>query len=134
MEPVSIVSSFFSMIFALAVILGLLLGAVYFVKKFLPNAAPGLADNSMIHIVSSRYLGPKSSIMIVEILGKVVVIGVSADKLSYLTEISGEEALEKLRNAKEQNKSLPSVADYMKRNKIWSRMAVYWGERGGKGK
>ena len=100
MESVSLMSSFLNMIFALAIILGLLLGAVYLLKKFLPNVAPTLGDNSMINIVSARSLGPKSSIMIVEILSKVVVIGVSADKLSYLTEISGEEALERLKNFK----------------------------------
>lgn len=134
MESVSIMSSFLNMIFALAVILGLLLGAVYLLKKFLPNAAPGLVDNSIINVVASRYLGPKSSVMIVEILGKVVVIGVSADKLSYLTEISGEEALAKLKDIKEQNKSLPSFADYMKKNRFFNRLDGFFKERRGNGK
>jgi flagellar biosynthetic protein FliO len=124
MEPVSIMSSFFSMIFALAVVLGLLLGAVYLLKRFLPNTAPGLVDNSVINVVSARYLGPKSSLMIVEILGKVVVIGVSSDKLSYITEISGQEALEKLKTIKAQSKSLPSLSDYMKRNRFLNRLAI----------
>jgi flagellar protein FliO/FliZ len=122
------------MIFALAVILGLLLGAVYFLKKFLPNTAPGFADNSIINVVSTRYLGPKSSIMIVEILGKVVVIGVSSDKLSYLTEISGNEALEKLKYIKEQNKSLPTLAGYMKKNKTFNKVAYFFGKRNGTGR
>jgi len=121
------------MIFALAVILGLLLGVVYFLKKFLPGAAPGLADNSIIHVVASRYLGPKSSIMIVEILGKVLVIGAAADKLSFLTEISGEDALEKVRNIKQQNKPLPSLSDYVKKNRLLNRMSGFFGERNGKG-
>ncbi len=134
MESVSIMSSFLNMIFALAIILGLLLGAVYFLKKFLPNSTQGLADDSIINIVSARYLGPKSSIMIVEILGKVVVIGVSADKLSYLTEISGEDAMEKLKSIKQQNKSLPSLPDYMKRTRLVARMAGLFRKRNGKGK
>ncbi|MCK9362259.1 MAG: flagellar biosynthetic protein FliO [Syntrophales bacterium] len=131
MESVSIMSSFLNMIFALAVILGLLLGAVYLLKKFLPNAAPAFVDNSIINIVSARYLGPKSSVMILEILGKVIVIGVSADKLSYLTEISGEEALEKLKKFKEQNRSLPSFTDYMKKNRFFNRLEVFFKERRG---
>jgi flagellar protein FliO/FliZ len=122
------------MIFALAVILGLLLGAVYLLKRFLPNTASGFANNSIINIVSSRYLGPKSSIMIVEILGKVVVIGVSADKLSYLTEISEKEALEKLEYIRGQNKSLPPLSDYMKKNIIFNKLADFFGKRNGAGK
>jgi flagellar protein FliO/FliZ len=133
MESVSIMSSFLKMIFALAIIIGLLLGAVYFLKRFLPNATPGLGDNSVINIVAARYLGPKSSIMIVEILGKMVVIGVAADKMSYLTDISDEGALEKLRKLKEQNKSLPSFTGYMKRNRLFARIAVFFRERGDKG-
>jgi flagellar biosynthetic protein FliO len=132
MEPVSIMSSFFSMIFALAVILGLLLGAVYLLKRFLPNTAPGFADNSLIQVISARYIGPKSSVMIVEILGKVVVIGVSADNLSYITEITGEEAMEKLKAVKAQSKAMPSLSNYMKKNEVFGRMVALVRGRGGR--
>jgi len=118
-------SSFFSMIFALAVILGLLLGVVYLLKRFLPNTTSGLVDNSIIQVISARYIGPKSSIMIVEILGKVVVIGVSSDKLSYITEISGEEAMEKLKLIKAQSGTIPSLGDYMIKNKALSRISAF---------
>lgn len=134
MEPVSVASSFISMIFALAVILGLLFAAVYFLKRFLPRSAPGMADNSAIKIIASRYLGPKSSIMIVDIVGKAVVIGVSAENVSFITELSSDEALEKLKTIREQNVNLQSLSDYMRKNKMLNKVKVYFGERSKKAK
>jgi flagellar protein FliO/FliZ len=129
MEPVSVASSFISMISALAVILGLLFAAAWFLKRFLPRSAPGLADASAIKIIASRYLGPKSSIMIVDIVGKALVIGVSTNNVSLITELSSAEAREKLKTIREQNVNMQSLSDYMKKNKMVNRVKVYFGER-----
>lgn len=135
MEPVSLTSSFISMISALAVILGLLFAAAYFLKRFFPRSAPGLAaDASAIKIIASRYLGPKSSIMIVDIVGKALVIGVSAENVSLITELSSPEALEKLKTIREQNVNMQSLSDYMKKNRMVNKVKVYFGKRSGKAK
>jgi flagellar biosynthetic protein FliO len=114
----AILPSFFKMLFALAIVLGLMVGAAYFFKRFLPRTSGGLNDNSLINIVSSRYLGPKSSIMLVEILGKVIVLGISANQISHLATISEGEALDRLKHMGTQEKSSPSFIDHLKRNKI----------------
>jgi flagellar biosynthetic protein FliO len=113
-----ILPSFFKMFFALAIVLGLMVGAAYFFKRFLPRASCGLNDNSLINIISSRYLGPKSSIMLVEILGKVIVIGMSANQISHLATISETEALDRLSHMGTQEKSSPSLINHLKLNKI----------------
>jgi flagellar protein FliO/FliZ len=114
----AILPSFLKMLFALAIVLGLMLGAAYFFKRFLPRTSGGSNDNSLINIIASRYLGPRSSIMLVEILGKVIVIGISANQMSHLATISETEALDRLRHMVTQEKSPPSFVDHLKRNKV----------------
>jgi flagellar protein FliO/FliZ len=117
MEPVSVASSFFSMIFALAIILGLLFAAVYFLKRFLPPSTSRF-DNKIINIISTRYINHKNSIMIVEILGKVIVIGSSENQLSYLTEISDENTLERMERMRANHKPPSSVS--MRDNRLYN--------------
>jgi flagellar protein FliO/FliZ len=114
----SILPSFFKMLFALAIVLGLMVGAAYFIKRFLPRSTGGLNDNSLINIIASRYLGPRNSIMLVEILGKVIVIGISSNQMSHLATISEAEALDRLKHTGTREKSPPSFIDHLKRNKI----------------
>ena len=114
----AILPSFFKMLFALAIVLGLMVGAAYFFKKFLPRTSGGLNDNSLINIIASRYLGPKSSIMLVEILGKVIVVGISSNQMSHLATISEEGALDRLKHMGTHEASPPSIIDHLKRNKI----------------
>ncbi len=87
MENISLLGSFLKMIFALAVVLGLLIGVMYFIKIFMQRtASPGRSD-ALINIVSSRYLGPKTSIILVEVLDRLIVVGLSAQQMTTLAEI-----------------------------------------------
>jgi len=56
--------------------------------------------------------------MLVEILGKVIVIGMSANQISHLETISEAEALDRLRHMGTQEKSSPSFIDHFKINNI----------------
>jgi flagellar protein FliO/FliZ len=119
MDSVAILPSFFKMIFALAIVLGLLVGAMYFFKRILPQTSVRMSDNSLINIIATRYLGPKSSIMLVEVLGKVIVIGISSNQMSHLETISEPEALERLKHTGIREKgSPPSLTDHLRRNKV----------------
>jgi flagellar biosynthetic protein FliO len=133
MEPVSFASSFLSMVSALAVILGLLFGAVYFLKKFFPDSASRFSDNKIINIISARYVNRRTSIMVVEVLGKVVVIGSSENQLSYITEISDEKVLDRLERFKTNNNA-PQNRFSMRTNKISDRIKMLLVRRDGKAK
>ncbi len=61
----------------------------------------------MIHILSTRYLGPKNSILLVDVLGQVMLLGVSTNQISALGTISDPKALENLKNLRLQHKALP---------------------------
>jgi flagellar protein FliO/FliZ len=88
MENISLVGSFLKMIFALAIVLGLLIGVMYFIKVFMQRTAPAADHQSLINILSSRYLSPKSSIFLVEVMEQVIVVGVSGQSMTPLAHIS----------------------------------------------
>jgi flagellar biosynthetic protein FliO len=119
------------MIFALAIIIGLLFGLVYFLKKFFPDSASRFSDNKIINIISARYINRKTSIMIIEILGKVIVIGASENQLSYIAEISDEKALNHIARIKANNKVLQSLVS-IKTNKICNKIKLLFAMRDGK--
>ena len=132
MDSAAFLPSFFKMFFALAIVLGLLLLAAYFFKRILPQTSAGASDNSLINVIAARYLGPKSSIMLVEVLGKVLVIGISSNQMSHLATISEAEVLERLKHIGRQEKRLPSIADYFRRNKIVLGVVDRFGKYGRK--
>ncbi len=113
MGSVDIFTSIIKMISALAVVLGLMIAAAYVLKKvFQRTGAGGAADEGMIRIVSSRYLGPKSSVMVMDILGRIVVVGISGGQMTLLTTISDPEAVERVREMRKDRHPFP-VADQL---------------------
>jgi flagellar protein FliO/FliZ len=50
-------------------------------------------DGSMIEVLSTHYLGPKKSIAVVRVAGRLLVLGVSSDSINLITQLSGEDAL-----------------------------------------
>jgi len=113
------------MLVALAIVLGMMIGTMYFIKKILHSTSPAMNSGSLIKILASRYLGPKNSILIVDVAGEIIVVGLSNSQMSMLTTISDKDALDKLRNIgnKDDMTSLPisqQIARYKK--KITSAM------------
>jgi len=114
----SIFFSFLKMLFALAIVLGLMVGAAYLFKRALPRNSGALGDHAVIRVVATRYLGPRNSIMLVEVLGKAIVIGISPGQMSTLATITESEALERLENLRIQEKVPPSLMDSLKKSKV----------------
>jgi len=84
------------MISALALVLGIMVGLAFLFRRFFQQTGISMSDEAAIQILSIKYLGPKNSIMIVDILGQIVVIGVSHQHMSYITTIDDEDALLRL--------------------------------------
>lgn len=102
MDNVSLVSSFLKMIFALAIVLGLLIGVMYFIKNFMQRTTPSADNQALINILSSRYLGPKSSIILVEVLEQVIVVGISGQQMTPLARIDDPLAIAKIKARRSQ--------------------------------
>ncbi len=93
---ISLIASFLKMIFALAVVLGLLIGVMYFVKVFMQQTSP-VSDGQLINIISSKYLGPKNRIILVEVLGQILVVGISNQQMTTLASIDDPQAVMKIK-------------------------------------
>lgn len=97
METISLFSSFLKMIFALAIVLGLLVGVMFFVKRFMQNTVSASDSQALINVISSKYLGPKSSIILVEVMDQIIVVGISGQQMTTLACIDDPLAVEKIR-------------------------------------
>lgn len=113
--------SFLKMVSALAVTLGIMLIAIYLLKKAMKRT--GVINDGLMKILSTQYLGPKNSIMLIDVLGDILVIGVSSNQISLLTKIVDHNSLEQLKNIQGQGGKNPPFSDYLMRckTKIFSR-------------
>jgi len=113
------------MLLALAIVLGMMVGSMYFIKKILHSTSPAMDRGTLIRILASRYLGPKNSILVVDVAGQIIVVGLSNQQMNVLTTISDKEVLDKLRNipVKEEIPSVVLTQQFIRyREKIMSAM------------
>lgn len=115
MENISLVSSFLKMIFALAVVLGILIGGMYFVKKIMLRMNPSSDSRGMINVVSSKYLGPKNRIVLVEVLDQLIVLGISNQQMTALGHIDDPLALAKIKTIKNDSDAADSSGNRLSR-------------------
>jgi flagellar protein FliO/FliZ len=114
---ISLIASFLKMIFALAIVLGLLIGVMYFVKRFMQQTGAVSDNQPLINIISSKYLGPKSRIIVVEVIDKILVVGISNQQMTTLAAIDDPLAIARIRigksNSQIVNFSGSKLAKYM---------------------
>lgn len=116
MDSISFFWSFVKMLAALAVVIALMIVAMYFMKKYFFHSLPDVKGSALINIISTRHLGPKTSIMLVEVLGQVIVLGVSNQQMSLLSTINDPDAMENIKIARLKD-GLFSTADPLSRYK-----------------
>lgn len=108
MDTISFFWSFFKMLTALAIVIALMIGAMYLLKKYFYQPSAAVNGNSMIRIISTCHLSPKNSILLVDVLGQVMLLGVSNHQMSILGTITDPEAMQNLKNFHLTKKSLPT--------------------------
>ncbi len=88
-------SAMVTMVAALAAVLGVILLLFYAVRRFSPvNGAPG--GQRLVTVLGSTYLGVKKTISLVEVPGAVLVLGITADRISLLATIDDPAAINTL--------------------------------------
>jgi flagellar biosynthetic protein FliO len=102
------------MLAALAIVIAMMIGTAYVLKKYFYRSPETINGNPMIDILSARYLGPKSSILLVDVLGQIILLGVSTTQISALGTISDPKALENLKNLRLQHKALPASDSFLR--------------------
>jgi flagellar biosynthetic protein FliO len=93
-----------------------MIGAMYLLKKYFYQPSSTINGNTMIRIISTCHLNPKNSILLVDVLGQVMLLGVSNHQMSILGTITDPKALENFKNIHLSQTSLP-VSDTLARYK-----------------
>jgi flagellar protein FliO/FliZ len=81
---------------ALGVVLGALFIVYYFTRRLSKVDRSG-PKGKLVHILANKFIGVKKNICVVEIPGSVLILGVTNDRISLLSQIDDEATLEKIR-------------------------------------
>jgi len=69
----------------------MIIGLVYILKRFVYTRKELLGKNRAIQILSSTYIAPKKSLMLVEALDRLLILGVTDSQMHLITELKREE-------------------------------------------
>ncbi|MCB9481287.1 MAG: flagellar biosynthetic protein FliO [Desulfobacteraceae bacterium] len=70
----------------LAIVLGIIVAALYFVKKFISSNF-SMGEKSKIRIVSSFYLGSREKLLIIDVEGERLLLGVTRENISLIKKL-----------------------------------------------
>lgn len=90
---VSLLGSFLQMIASLAVVIGIIFLFSHLANRWLKNG-PAAGVPRYIRLVETRHLGPKKSLMLVEVGGEYFLLGNSADGMQLIKQIDMLEEIE----------------------------------------
>ena len=115
MNSPELLPSLFKMIAALALTLGVIIMTAYGFKKAMNKRTGGITDGELIKVLATKYLGPKNSIMLIEVLGNILLIGIAGGNISLLTEIKDNELLAQISAVRDKKAETIPFAHYLKR-------------------
>lgn len=96
MESMDLFAASIKMISSLALVLGVVIFAMFLLRKAV-NRGSGLSGRpEVIRILSVRYLGGKNSIALIDVAGTVIVVGMTPSGMLTLATIGDIGALEEL--------------------------------------
>jgi flagellar protein FliO/FliZ len=78
-------SKFLNMLVMLGLLIGLMIGASWFLKRMMNTRQNQLNTDSYITVLETRQLSPRSTIYVLEVKGQGIVIGESATGIHLLT-------------------------------------------------
>jgi flagellar protein FliO/FliZ len=82
---------FLRMVLSLGAVLGLMIGLMYLVKRFVLPGSSSLRTAVQVEVLGRRALQPKKSVFVVRVAGKVLVLGISEHGMQTLSELSEED-------------------------------------------
>jgi flagellar biosynthetic protein FliO len=85
--------SILKMLAALAVVIALIYLAIYLLKKFMGRGRVGGGKARVLEILETAYIDPKKSLSLVRVADKSVLIGVTDNQISMLTELDAQKTL-----------------------------------------
>ena len=116
--PPDMLATALKMVAALGVVLGGLFVVYYFTRRMTRSHGAGTRDK-LIRILANKFIGVKKNICMVEVPGSVLILGITNDRITLLSQIDDEAVLERIRHA-ESTGSTPTFSDHL--NKLVSRI------------
>ena len=97
-KPIELLPSSLKMISMLAVVLGIMFLLFFGFKKYVLKNTMFGGGEKLVNVLGSGFLGPKKNIVLVEVAGEVLVLGMSQDNISLLTNITDPEKIEEIKS------------------------------------
>ncbi|WP_213318464.1 flagellar biosynthetic protein FliO [Chlamydiifrater volucris] len=111
--PLNMRSELFKMLFSLVILLGAFGVCIWAFKKLLRNKTSRLGSSSAIKILDKRALTPKSSIYLVEVANKVLILSESNDSISLLSEFPPNTDILELMKSRKDSQPQLSPKDFI---------------------
>ncbi len=103
----------FMQLVGLVLLLIVILIAAFYTSKFVGKATLGQLKNSNFHVIDAYRISPNKLLQIVKIANKYIVIAISKDTITYITELDEAEVLIKDTQNKE-NLNFKQILDKLK--------------------
>ena len=97
-KPIELVPSSLKMLSMLALVLGIMFLLFFGFKKYVLKNTMFGGGGKLVNVLGSGFLGPKKNIVLVEVAGEVLVLGMSQDNISLLTNITDPEKIEEIKS------------------------------------
>ncbi len=95
-QGMSMTGQFLKLIFAVGIIVVLIYASLWFLNKFVYHRK-NLTGQQRVEVVGTTPLGPKKFIYLVKVFDRLLVLGVTDNQISNLTEITDAEVLNQLK-------------------------------------
>ena len=101
------------MISALVLVAGIAFVALSLFRRFVKGTLRPGRDDEAIRIVSSKYIGSKHSIVLLDVMGDVLVVGLSATEMTMLAHLDGKDYRDRLSHVAEKERREVSFAEHL---------------------
>ena len=105
-SELNLISTGLKTVAMLAIVLGLLILVLYFMKRFL-FVSRGVKGDLLIKILSSLHLSPKERIEVIEISGEKIVLGITPGSITFLTKLDDVPGETGERNGNTKHEEIP---------------------------
>ena len=83
-------------VLSLVAVITLLYIGVFFLKKFVLHKNGSGRANTSLRVMDSTFLGPKKAVYLVEVVDRILILGVTDSQVSLLSEITDQETLKNI--------------------------------------
>lgn len=98
-KPIELVPSGMKMVSMLALVLGIMFLLFFGFKKYVLKNTMFGGGEKLVNVLGSGFLAPKKNIVLVEVAGEVLVLGMSQDHIALLTNITDPDKIEEIKMA-----------------------------------